>query len=62
MSVIPYPHALSQLLQRLIGHKKEEDRFWYCHNCGTKNPSNVQVCTKCGQKLLIKLSVEPVSA
>jgi hypothetical protein len=62
MSVIPYPHALSQIFQRLIGHKAEETDFWYCCNCGTKNPRTMKACGECGQNLLVKLSVEPIPA
>jgi hypothetical protein len=47
-------------IHRVIGHYKEIDEFWYCYNCGAQNPGRVDVCGKCGEKLLARLTVEPV--
>lgn len=45
---------------RIFGHYRELKKFWYCYKCGSKNSSNLDVCKGCGEKLLIRMTVEPI--
>jgi hypothetical protein len=49
-------------IHHVIGHYKETEDFWYCHKCGAKNPRQFDVCGKCGEKLIARLTVEPIGS
>jgi hypothetical protein len=48
-------------IQRAIGYYRETDAFWFCYKCGNLNAREEQVCGKCGEKLLVRMTVEPIS-
>ncbi len=49
-------------IHHVIGHHKEPKESWYCYKCGAQNPREVDVCRNCGEKLIVRLTVEPIGA
>lgn len=51
---------MRSFIQRVIGHYKQLEEYWFCYNCGKRNPRDTDVCGNCGEKLVLRLSVEPI--
>ena len=52
---------LDAFIHRTIGRFRQHREYWYCYRCGEKNSRDSTECTNCGEKLLIRLYVEPIT-